>query len=243
MAHTVDEIKKSVKEDFLPVLRKKFDDLESLVLYGSAVKGSFVEGVSDVNLLVLTKETHPDRIIELGKESAKLIRRLRLSLHFLTVDEFLNSADVFPMEYFDIQQDHEILWGQDPAEKLQLSKKELRHQLEERLRGSVNGLRQSLLSSQGREKAITQTLIDLSGAQAAQMRAALRLIDHSEIPKENRRLFEEVGRAFDLDGSAMIELLQLRETGKTDSAADIAAATLRFLTALTRKIDSLSKES
>jgi predicted nucleotidyltransferase len=238
------ELVQKVKNDFVPDLTGSFgDDLKAVILYGSAAKGSagaFVEGVSDVNLLVLTGSPHPEKIIELGKRASRKISKLRLSLHFLTVDEFLNSSDVFPMEYLDIEEHHEVIWGEkDPVKELGLHKDNLRHQVEERLRGGVNSLRQALLASRGKDRLIAQVLKEWFGSQTALFRAILRLKGHPHIPAENRELVRTVAELFELDPDGIYGIIDLREKKKTNQATTTAVESLRFLTALVREVDSM----
>jgi len=242
MTTEVENVLKSIKTEFIPVLIESFgQDLKAVILYGSAARDSYIKGVSDVNLLVLTGSPHPDIIIQLGKKSAKLIQKQRLSLHFLTEREFMNSSDVFPMEYYDIKQDHLLLWGDDLLDRLSLTPENLRHQVEERLRGSVNALRQALLASQGKNKPLAEVLINWYGSQAALFRGILRLLDRSDIPNEAHQLIKSVAEAFEIDSSGMEELVALRESRKTEEASAVAVNVLGFLTALTRKIDSMEK--
>lgn len=244
MGNSVEEVKQNIREDFVPKLEEAFGkDLLSVILYGSAAKGTFQAGVSDVNLLILTGSTHPEQIVELGKKASRDLKKLRLSLHFLTETEFLNSSDVFPMEYYDIQEHHEVLFGKDPAEDLSLTSNNLRHQVEERLRGSVNALRQALLASQGKTKLISELLVDWFGSQTALFRGALRLIDYPQIPEDNRGLFRAVAEAFEIDAGAMEKLIDLREGRKTEDSAAVAVSVLNFLTNLVKKIDTMEKNS
>jgi len=242
MTTEVENVLKSIKTEFIPVLIESFgQDLKAVILYGSAARDSYIKGVSDVNILILTGSPHPDIIIHLGKKSARLIQKQRLSLHFLTEREFMNSSDVFPMEYYDIKKDHLLLWGDDLLDRLSLTPENLRHQVEERLRGSVNALRQALLASQGKNKPLAEVLINWYGSQAALFRGILRLLDRSDIPNEAHQLIKSVAEAFEIDSSGMEELVALRESRKTEEASAVAVNVLGFLTALTRKIDSMEK--
>lgn len=247
MESAVGGILKKIKDEFMPELTGNFgDNLKAVILYGSAAKGysgSFVEGVSDVNLLVLTGAPNPDKIIALGKGAARKITKLRLSLHFLTMDEFLNSSDVFPMEYLDIQEHHELIWGEDPVKKLSLHRENLRHQVEERLRGGVNALRQALLASRGRDRLIAGVLKDWFGSQTALFRGVLRLAGQGEIPSESRELVRKVADTFKLDPAGIYAVIDLREKGKKENAASTAVEALHFLTALVREVDSMDSSS
>jgi len=125
------------------------------------------------------------------------------------------------------------------VDKLNLNRDNLRHQVEEQLRGGVNALRQALLASRGKDKLIAGVLKDWFGSQTALFRGVLRLTGYPEIPAKSRDLVRTVGEAFTLDPGGVYEVIDLRENGKTENASSTAVKTLQFLTALVREIDSM----
>ncbi|MCF7949273.1 MAG: hypothetical protein K9M94_11860 [Spirochaetia bacterium] len=240
MNKEIESIVDDLKESFVPILQELFgDDLQTVIMYGSAAKGTYVAGVSDVNLLLLAGETHPEAIMKLGNRAKKQINKHRLSVQFLTTSEFKNSADVFPMEYLDIQNSHILVWGSADLEALKIESTYLRHQVEERLRGSVHALRQALFASQGKAKLLSGVLKEWFGSQTALLRAVLRLAGASSVPENSRELVDAIGSTFALDPAALYPLLQLREGDKSGDAAQIAVQTLQFLTQLVQKVDSM----
>lgn len=244
MNNEISVIVNDVKETFVPIVQELFgDDLQAVVLYGSAAKGTYVIGVSDVNLLLLTGTTHPEKIMQLGSRAKKQIKKHRLSLQFLTTAEFKNSADVFPMEYLDIQHTHILLWGHDAVKDLKITHTNLRHQAEERLRGSVHALRQALFASQGKARLLSGVLSDWFGSQAALFRTLLRLADAPAVPDDPRELIESIGSTFEIDASGLQPLIKLREGDKQGNATAITVNVLQFLTQLVRKVDAMDVES
>jgi len=240
MNKEIESIVNDLKENFVPVLQELFGgDLQAVIMYGSAAKGTYVAGVSDVNLLLLTSETHPEAIMKLGNRAKKPINKHRLSVQFLTTSEFKNSADVFPMEYLDIQNSHILVWGSADLEALEIESTYLRHQVEERLRGSVHALRQALFASQGKAKLLSGVLKEWFGSQTALLRAVLRLAGASSIPENSRELVDAIASTFELDPAGLYPLVQLREGDKSGDAAQIAVQTLQFLTQLVQKVDSM----
>lgn len=240
MNKEIETIVNDLKENFVPVLQELFgDDLQAVVMYGSAAKGTYVAGVSDVNLLLLTGKTHPEAIMKLGNRAKKSINKHRLSVQFLTASEFENSTDVFPMEYLDIRNSHILVWGSAELETLKIESTYLRHQVEERLRGSVHALRQALFASQGKAKLLSGVLKEWFGSQAALLRAVLRLAGRSDVPEKPQDLVDAIASTFELDPSGLYPLLQLREGDKSGDAAQIAVQTLQFLTQLVQKVDAM----
>lgn len=244
MNKEIETIVSDLKENFVPVLQELFgNDLQAVIMYGSAAKGTYVAGVSDVNLLLLTGEKHPEAIMKLGNQAKKAISKHRLSVQFLTTSEFQNSTDVFPMEYLDIQKSHILVWGSADLEALKIESTYLRHQVEERLRGSVHALRQALFASQGKAKLLSGVLKEWFGSQTALLRAVLRLAGTSSVPENPRELVDAIGSTFEIDPSDLYPLLQLREGDKSGDAAQISVKTLHFLTQLVQKVDAMETGS
>ncbi len=240
MNKDIDLIISDLRESFVPTLQDLFgDDLKAVILYGSAAKGNYVAGVSDVNILLLTGRTHPEEIMQLGNRAKKQIKKHKISLQFLTTTEFDNSTDVFPMEYLDIQNSHILIWGNDIVKSLEITRINLRHQIEERLRGSVHALRQALFASQGKSKLLSGVLTEWFGSQAALFRALLRLAEAPTVPEEPKELADSIGSTFNLDPTGLYALVKLREGDTHGDATQIAVQVLQFLTLLVGKVDAM----
>ncbi len=225
-------IREAVERSFLTVLKETFgNNLLSVTLYGSYVSGDFIPGVSDVNLLVILEHSNSDSIGALGKTAPHMMRKYKITPLILTKSEFINSADVFPMEYADIRDRNRVLFGDDETKSLTLEKKNLRHQLEERLRGSVASLRQVLIASRGRRKVLEANLKFLYGTLKALFRGLLRMQGLKEIPTEGAAIIDEVSRTFEIDAEPFKKLLELRIGQRVDAGklATQALATLEQL--------------
>jgi predicted nucleotidyltransferase len=224
MAKKESAIKEAVEQSFIQLLKDNFgENLLSVILYGSYVSGDFVHGVSDVNVLVIIDRANSDQFRDLGKRAHKLMRKYKITPLILTRTDFNSSADVFPMEYADIRDRNRVLFGEDETKSLALEKKNLRHQLEERLRGSVASLRQLIIASKGRRKVLTNNLKFLFGSLKALFRGLLRLKEIKNIPTE---------------GEKIVDLLRLRGGGKLDVEA-LAGDVLDSLQELIGKIDKM----
>ncbi len=229
----------AVEKSYLAQLKETFgSNLLSVMLYGSYVSGDFARGVSDVNLLVILEHSDSERIGLLGKRASRMMRKYNITPLILTKGEFINSADVFPMEYADIRERNRVLSGNDETASLILKKVNLRHQLEERLRGSVASLRQVLIASRGRKSVLAANLKILYGTLKALCRGLLSLKGLKDIPPEGAAIIDEVSRIFEIDADPMKKLLELRVGAKMD-VWDLAAQTLTTLEKLIIIVDKM----
>ncbi len=239
MTTELEKIMGEIDTKFVPALQEKFGQgLKGILLYGSAARGTFVEKQSDVNLLVLIEEPDPQAIMLFGEDNGKMLKRNRISLHILTHREFLNSADVFPMEYIDILDAHRLLWGEDPTEQVEVTQANLRHQVEERLRGTIYTLRQALIGAGSNRRTLERMLRSSFGPQLAIFRALLRLGKADRIPQGEGAIIEKLHEVFDISITPLRDLLDLRN-GEKREAEKVTVDLINFLASLVYQVDAM----
>src|SRR3989338_11153170 len=85
--------------DFLKGLKNIFaQDLISVILYGSGASGEFTDKLSNLNLLVVLKNTGLE---DLKKAQTLVARAKTITPLFLTESYIVNSTDIFPIEFLD----------------------------------------------------------------------------------------------------------------------------------------------
>ena len=133
-------------EDFARKLEAAYGEaLVGVVLYGSAARGDYRPGVSDLNLLVIL---HSADAVTLRRGSA-LAREWAEAGNppplVLGEAEWRESADVFPIEYTDMRDAHVVLHGENPFAGLQIGWRDLRLQCEHELKSKQIRLREHYL--------------------------------------------------------------------------------------------------
>lgn len=66
-----------------------------------------------------------------------------------TKEEIKNALDVFPVEFLNIKRHHKVIYGEDILKDINVSRQNLRHQLEFEFRSKLIHLRQSYMQSNG----------------------------------------------------------------------------------------------
>jgi predicted nucleotidyltransferase len=230
---------KNIPREYTARLEKVFGkNLLAVILYGSAARGEYRKGASDINLLVILENSTPRTIFEAGKAARALAVKGRIETLIMTREEFLSSADVFPLEYSDIQDCRTVLYGEEKILELSVSKANLRYQLEEKLRGAVADVRTMLLVSAGSEKKLGRLLRAWPGAGGVLFRGLLRLKD-AALPQDSGLLAEEAGRLYGVCVTGFSALNRFR-AGKKENALFLAESLLETLKALARAVDALS---
>src|SRR5918912_112071 len=117
------------------------DNLASVVLYGSAATGEYVELRSDYNILIALRRIAPEDL-RLAQAPVREWRRLGHPLPvYFTTEELRDAADVFPVEFHQMRRARVVLYGEDPFASLTIDDSNLRHQTEYELRSKLIQLR------------------------------------------------------------------------------------------------------
>jgi len=235
-------------EAFIPQLKVTYgESLLMTVLYGSAAAGSWVKGVSDVNILAVVDKADPERLIALGKKARKTIEKYRITLHLLSKQELLTSSDIFPVEYLELQDAMVLLQGANLFSEMSIEAVNLRHQVESMLRGGVQTLRRILIMTAGRNKQLLSALKDWSGSQLSLMKALERLTRSGSdngsggmnAYRNPAELATLLGERLNIDSQPLLELLELRtQTAEPDSAEKTATAVQARYLALLEVVDT-----
>ena len=146
--------------------------LVSLLLYGSAARGTHVPGRSDVNTLLICDAVDEPLFAALGPVLRDWQNPPPL---ILTEAEWRQSADAFPIEYDDIRAAHHVLAGKDPWAGITVHRDDVRRQLEHELKGKLVRLRQAYAGTRDDARALTRVIAGSLAGFFTMLRAALRL--------------------------------------------------------------------
>src|SRR5437870_4596473 len=125
-------------EQFIEQLQVALGDkLKSVVLYGSAATGDFMEGVSGHNLLVVAEPCGTSELAAIASAAQKWEQAGNPLPQFFTPAELAGSADAFPIEILDMQRSRKILSGADLLANLTVDHAHLRMQLEHDLKSKL----------------------------------------------------------------------------------------------------------
>lgn len=134
--------------------------LVAVAVYGSAAGADFVPGVSDVNLVVVLDELDVTHLSALQPHVSRW-RKQGLATPLLIDEAFLReAADVFPMELYDIKDQHRMLFGTDIFAAMPVSGEHLRYACEHEARGKLLRLRQLYLEIGGDRRRLRALLLD-----------------------------------------------------------------------------------
>ena len=212
------------------------ENLQSIVLYGSAARGDFHAHKSDLNLLCVLKSAKAAELTRI----ASVIHWWSGELHeppprIFTKEELLHSADVFAIELLDIGQHHRVLFGEDPIAGIDVPMNLHRVQVEHELRTALQKLRTSYLRYHGDESQLREVYAKSISSMTVLLRHFLiTLGENSSLEaKDVYRRIEELTKA---DSGAFALGRELREN---HPATEIARAYAKYLAAIEVVIHSL----
>ena len=193
------------------------DNLASVVLYGSAAVGDEVEQQFGYNFLVALHAITPH---DLRVAQAPIREWLRfgqpLPVYF-TLAELKDAADVFPIEFNQMERTRKVYYGVDPFEIMTLSDVNLRHQTEYELRGKLIQLRRSYISASSSANKLS-TLMSESLASFASLFRPVLLLMGKEPPVTKLDAVRATVQLLGLNGEPFERILDMRATGADETS-------------------------
>ncbi|HKD51972.1 MAG TPA: nucleotidyltransferase domain-containing protein [Candidatus Acidoferrum sp.] len=212
-------------------------NLECVILFGSAARGDFREGHSDLNVVCILRSL---TVEELGRLAGVVkwwcVDQKEPAPLFFTHGELREAADVFAIEISDMKQGRRVLYGEDLVAGIEVPMNLHRLQIERDLRTMLLKLRQHYLRAPGNAHELAPVL----GKSFSGVLTLLRhtVIVFGEAPPVHAK--EIVARAAALTGAdptAFEALLKLRESGEFHG--DIVSVYGTYLKALEKVLHAL----
>jgi hypothetical protein len=215
------------------------ENLESMILYGSAARGDYKEGHSDLNVLCLLRSV-----------AARELARVTPVVHwwckdqnepaplFFTAEELRQSADVFSIELLDMQENRRVLYGPDLIDNIEVPMNLHRVQVEHDMRTLLLKLRQHFVLTGQKESELRAAEAKSSSSVLALLRHALIAFEE-EPPATAQEVFARIAALTGADAEAFSAAFKLRD--RHAHAEDIVRTYEKYLNALTVVISALNK--
>jgi predicted nucleotidyltransferase len=207
-------------------------ELRSAVLYGSVARGEYVDGVSNINVLVLFDDIAPATL----QRASPLARRWAddgLVPLLLERAEWESAADVFAIEVLDMVEAREVLHGGDPVSGLDVSHGALRLQAEHELRGKLITLHNGMLRAAESPESMGTLLAMALPSMLTYLRAALRLVG-KQVPRTSGAVIDVASEVIGFDPAGFQAALDARRARGKWKVAITDAAVDRYHTAAER---------
>lgn len=185
------------------------DELDGILLYGSAVRGEFLPGRSNFNMVLLLKSYAGESLKKYSAVHRRWAKEQVVVPLFLTQRDLQAAALVFPLEYLEIQEQHRVLWGQDPFVGFKVDQRHLASQVLQSVRGNLLRMRQRYVEGGGSEDAIT-ILLPLSVTALLPSLRGLQRVLGLPVLSQGEAVLSAVASHLGLDGAGLHDALLLK---------------------------------
>lgn len=217
-------------------------NLASVILYGSAAAGDFVRQQSDYNLLIALHEITPRDLRAAQapmREWSKLGHPIPV---YFTVAELADAADVFPIEFHQMERARRVLYGADVLANLKISDEYLRHQTEFELRSKLIQLRRRYITASTSVAGLENLMAESLSSFSALFRAVL-LIHGFEPPVGKHEIVAAMVRQLKIDGEPFEKIFAIRENNSSKLLDETSANALfaDYMREIERVIEAVDK--
>ncbi|HUR98017.1 MAG TPA: hypothetical protein VMZ26_08145 [Pyrinomonadaceae bacterium] len=217
-------------------------NLASVILYGSAATGDFVRARSDYNVLIALHKITPKDL----RNAHGSVREWHKLGHpvpvYFTVGELKNAADVFPIEFHEMERARKVLFGADVLADLEISDAYLRHQVEYELRSKLILLRRQYIPASESVEGLKNLMAE-SLASFATLFSAVLMLSGIEPPAKKHEVVARVVEVHGLDGATFEKIFNLREKNFAAALDELSANRLfaEYMEQIERVIDAVDR--
>ncbi len=205
----IDKLPESAAKKIRPYLENMIEllgnNLITAAVYGSAVTGDYSEKRSDINLILVCEDVDLSTLKKSLKLVAKGIRERIAAPLFFTRRYIETSADVFPIEFLEIKENHLVLYGEDILAGIIVDLKNLRHQCEEQIKGKLVRIRQAYLEVGLKKKGVEALLKRSLSSLMPVFKSVIRLRGESP-PRRKEDILSKLAEVFSLDAEVFLTI-------------------------------------
>lgn len=203
-------------EEFRVEAEKVFgEDLVSLTLYGShAMEDPGKAG--EVSVLIVVRDLRREALKAYRAISHRYARRGIPAPPIFTEAFLKESSDVFPLEFLGMTERRRVLYGKDVVAGLEITTRNLRHQVEFELKGKLLSLRRMYMDAFG-DKEMLAVIHETAGSVIAVARGLLLLADRTS-PHGRTEILDEIEKRFGISLPALREAYAARKGAKVPHA-------------------------
>lgn len=200
------------------------DKLSAMIVFGSAARGGWREGRSDVDVMLVLHDDGREMLERIGHPLLVARYAARIEAILLRADEVGRAADVFPLLYDEVREDGVVLHGKSPFATLAIANTHRRLRIEQELREARTRLRRMVTDGDGAAVALANTVERKLRQVRSPLRALLKL--RGEDPGSGLdAVLAASGKAWDVD-TAVFARTQEAPAAAYDALAKLLAAAI-----------------
>jgi hypothetical protein len=216
------------------------DNLKSVVLYGASVVNGTVDNNLPKRILVMLDRIAPEDL----RAAHPVAESWRAEGHplpiYFTTEEIDDAADVFPIEFIDMSQARQILYGKDPFDHLDIQTHNLRHQLEYELRAKLLRLRRMYITIRHNPTRLAELMVNSLDSFAVLFRHALSMLG-KDAPFAKRDCIMRIAEALKLDQKIFMRIFEYADKDEVWLELETEATFAGYLKQVERVIEVVDK--
>lgn len=216
------------------------ENLQAVVLFGSAASGDYEPDFSDLNLLCVIRDASPHALSALADVAKWWTKQKQPTPLVMTQGELERTTDVFTIELLDMQQHHRVLFGEDVVQTLQVPLDLHRVQVEYELREKLVLLRQEYLLAAGKDRAVWDLMLHSAPSFITLFRHSLIALGQPA-STGRREAVQALAAHVGFDSSVMLSLLDVRQKKSKRDAFDTREMFGRYIAAIEKVTGAVDK--
>jgi hypothetical protein len=208
------------------------DELEGLLLYGSAVRGEFLPGRSNLNLLFVVTGYDAAILKRYASVHQRWSKEGIIVPLFLTDQEIHSSSGLFPLEFLEIQEHHRVLGGRDPFVGFHVDARRVGDAVIQGLAGHVLRLRQRFAEAGGANDAV-MILLPLVVTSTIPLLRGIERMRGWPVLTQSDAVIKDVGDRLQIDLQGIHDALMLKRGVISPGPGEIPHVFDRYLKAVT----------
>ena len=233
-----DEYQQHLRAYVKDVQRVYGEALDGVLLYGSAVRGEFLPGRSNLNIVLVVKSTKAEQLKKYSALHRRWAKEQIVVPLFVTQADLPAMAVVFPLEYIEIQEQHRLLVGQDPFVGFKADQRHLLAEVLQGLAGNLLRVRQRFIEGGGTEEAITILLPLSLTAVLPCLRGVQRLVGRPVL-SQGEPLLAEFETLLSIDLSGLRDAWLLKRGQISPGQKEIPRLMERYLESLEQLVQAV----
>jgi hypothetical protein len=208
------------------------DQLEGLLIYGSAVRGEFLPGRSNLNLLLLVTGYDAATLNRYAPVHKRWSKEGVITPLFLTDKEIRTSSALFPLEFLELQEHHRVLGGRDPFVGFHVETGRVGDAVRHGLAGHVFRLRQRFVEAGGAYDAVL-ILLPLAVTSAVPLLRGVQRLHGWPVLTQSDAVIKDVADRLQLDLQGIHDALMLKRGIISPGPSEMPHVFDRYLEAAT----------
>lgn len=184
-------------------------NLQAVILFGSAARGEFLPGRSNLNLLLLVDKQDVESLDRYAKGHRRWAKEGIVVPLVVTDAELRSWPEVFPLEHLELRRHHFVLAGRDPFMQADPDQSRLVSACVQDMRGNLLRLRQRVLEG-GASPEVIQLLLAMSVTALLACLRGLAYLKGSPAARYAEEVLASVESVIGVDCSAVAEAWRVK---------------------------------